>query len=99
MAETRIIEYSMGEAEIEGTPKRIVTFYQGANDAAVALDIPLVGIVESWVEKPDKVIDEQVIKEVFDLNWQIVSDPVFGPPTVFKPERLILVRRFKSVGF
>ncbi len=52
MAETRIIEHAMGETEIEGTPQRIVTLYQGANDAAVTLDIPLVGIVESWVEKP-----------------------------------------------
>ena len=52
MAETRIVEHAMGETEIEGTPERIVTLYQGANDAAVALDIPLAGIVESWVEKP-----------------------------------------------
>lgn len=52
MAETRVIEHAMGETEIEGTPERIVTLYQGANDAAVALDIEPVGIVESWVEKP-----------------------------------------------
>lgn len=30
--------------------------------------------------KPEEVIDEEVIKEVFDLNCQIVSDPVFGTP-------------------
>lgn len=52
MAETRVIEHSMGETEIDGTPKRIVTFYQGANDTAVALGVTPVGIVESWVEKP-----------------------------------------------
>lgn len=52
MAETRVVEHAMGETKIEGTPKRVVTLYQGANDAANALGIPLVGIVESWVEKP-----------------------------------------------
>jgi len=52
MAETRVVEHAMGKTEIEGTPKRVVTLYQGASDAAHALDIPLVGIVESWVEKP-----------------------------------------------
>ena len=30
--------------------------------------------------KPEEIIDEQVIKEVFDLNCQIISDPVFGTP-------------------
>ena len=30
--------------------------------------------------KPEDIIDEKVIKEVFDLNCQIVSDPVFGTP-------------------
>lgn len=30
--------------------------------------------------KPEEVIDEEVIKEVFNLNCQIVSDPVFGTP-------------------
>ncbi|TDO86430.1 iron complex transport system ATP-binding protein [Halanaerobium saccharolyticum] len=30
--------------------------------------------------KPEEIIDEQVIKEVFDLSCQIVSDPVFGTP-------------------
>jgi iron complex transport system substrate-binding protein len=52
MAETRVVEHAMGKTEIEGTPQRVVTLYQGANDAANALEIPLVGIVESWVEKP-----------------------------------------------
>ena len=52
MAETRVIGHAMGETEIKGTPERIVTLYQGANDAAVALNVTPVGIVESWVEKP-----------------------------------------------
>ncbi|WP_170006389.1 ABC transporter substrate-binding protein [Bacillus fonticola] len=48
----RVIEHAMGTTEIEGTPKRIVTLYQGATDAAVAYGVKPVGVVESWVEKP-----------------------------------------------
>ncbi|MCP8615350.1 ABC transporter substrate-binding protein [Salirhabdus salicampi] len=48
----RVIEHAMGETEIEGTPKRIVTLYQGATDAAIAFDIQPVGAVESWIEQP-----------------------------------------------
>lgn len=48
----RVIEHAMGETEIKGTPKRIVTLYQGATDVAVALGVTPVGIVESWVQQP-----------------------------------------------
>ncbi len=50
--EIRVVEHAMGKTEIKGTPKRIVTLYQGATDAAIALGVKPVGIVESWVEKP-----------------------------------------------
>jgi iron complex transport system substrate-binding protein len=42
----------MGTTTIKGTPKRIVTLYQGATDAAVAFGFKPVGIVESWLEQP-----------------------------------------------
>ncbi|WP_017728888.1 ABC transporter substrate-binding protein [Halalkalibacterium ligniniphilum] len=48
----RTIEHAMGTTEIEGTPERIVTLYQGATDVAVALGVKPVGVVESWVEQP-----------------------------------------------
>jgi iron complex transport system substrate-binding protein len=48
----RVIEHAMGETEITGTPKRIVTLYQGATDVAVILGVTPVGIVESWVQQP-----------------------------------------------
>lgn len=51
-AAVRKVKHEMGETEITGTPKRIATLYQGANDAAVAFGIKPVGIVESWEEKP-----------------------------------------------
>ena len=50
--EVRVVEHAMGKTEIEGTPERIVTLYQGATDVAIALGVKPVGVVESWVEKP-----------------------------------------------
>lgn len=50
--EVRAVEHAMGTTEIKGTPKRIVTLYQGASDVAIAFGVKPVGIVESWVEKP-----------------------------------------------
>ncbi|SMO32236.1 ABC transporter substrate-binding protein [Melghirimyces algeriensis] len=50
--ETREIKHAMGTTTIEGTPKRVVTLYQGATDTAVAFGIQPVGVVESWLEKP-----------------------------------------------
>ncbi|MYL31637.1 MULTISPECIES: ABC transporter substrate-binding protein [Halobacillus] len=46
------IEHAMGMTTIEGTPEKVVTLYQGANDAITAFEVEPVGIVESWVEKP-----------------------------------------------
>lgn len=48
----RVVKHAMGETTIEGTPQRIATLYQGANDTAVALGVTPVAIVESWTEKP-----------------------------------------------
>ncbi|AHV95135.1 ABC transporter substrate-binding protein [Paenibacillus sabinae] len=50
--DVRIIKHAMGETKVEGTPQRIVTLYQGATDAAVALGIIPVGVVESWTQQP-----------------------------------------------
>jgi iron complex transport system substrate-binding protein len=51
-SDVRVIEHAMGVTEIEGTPERIVTLYQGATDAAIALGVIPVGVVESWEEQP-----------------------------------------------
>ncbi|WP_353854631.1 iron-siderophore ABC transporter substrate-binding protein [Bacillus sp. Bos-x628] len=48
----RTVESAIGSTEIKGTPKRVVTLYQGATDAAVAMGIKPVGVVESWLETP-----------------------------------------------
>ncbi|MDI6646195.1 iron-siderophore ABC transporter substrate-binding protein [Bacillus altitudinis] len=49
---TRTVESAIGSTEIKGSPKRVVTLYQGATDAAVAMGIKPVGVVESWLEAP-----------------------------------------------
>ncbi|PLR80942.1 ABC transporter substrate-binding protein [Bacillus sp. V33-4] len=49
---SRDITHAMGTTTIKGTPKRIVTLYQGATDVAVAFGVKPVGVVESWVEQP-----------------------------------------------
>ncbi|NYF26104.1 ABC transporter substrate-binding protein [Sporosarcina sp. JAI121] len=50
--EERIVKHAAGETAIKGSPIRIVTLYQGANDTAVALGVTPVGIVESWDQQP-----------------------------------------------
>lgn len=50
---TRTVESAIGSTDnIKDKPKRIVTLYQGATDAAVAMGIKPVGVVESWLEAP-----------------------------------------------
>lgn len=50
--QTRVIKHAMGETTVKGTPKRIVTLFQGANDVVVALGVKPTGVVESWVQQP-----------------------------------------------
>ncbi|UFJ39454.1 iron-siderophore ABC transporter substrate-binding protein [Brevibacillus humidisoli] len=58
---SRVVEHAMGSTEIQGTPQRVVTLYQGANDAAILLGVKPVGAVESFVEQPwYKYIREQM---------------------------------------
>lgn len=50
--DTRVIKHAMGETEITGTPKKVVTLFQGATDVVVSLGVKPTGIVESWVQQP-----------------------------------------------
>ena len=50
--DVRVVKHAMGETEIKGTPQKVVTLYQGATDAALALGVKPVGAVEAWIEKP-----------------------------------------------
>lgn len=44
-ADTRIVQTAYGPVSIEGTPKRVVTLYEGALDAAIASGINPVGAI------------------------------------------------------
>lgn len=48
----RTIQHEMGSTEIKGTPKRIVTLYQGATDVLVAYGVKPVGVVEAHTGEP-----------------------------------------------
>ncbi|NTZ16992.1 iron-siderophore ABC transporter substrate-binding protein [Paenibacillus sp. JMULE4] len=50
--DARVVQHAMGTTEIKGTPKNVVTLFQGATDAALALKVKPVGAVESWIEQP-----------------------------------------------
>ena len=45
MAETRTVESAYGPVQINGQPGRVVTLYEGALDAALAVDANAVGAV------------------------------------------------------
>lgn len=53
----REVTHAMGTTKVEGTPKRIVTLYQGANDAIVAFGITPVGAVNAWLPEDPKIYD------------------------------------------
>lgn len=48
----RTVQHALGKTVIKGTPVKVVTLFQGATDAALALGVKPVGAVESWIEKP-----------------------------------------------
>lgn len=75
----RVVEHAMGKTEIKGTPIRIVTLYQGATDAAIALGVKPVGVVESWVEPPvykylrDDLADAVIVGEETQPNLEEIA--------------------------
>lgn len=50
--EARVIKHAMGETKITGTPKKVVTLFQGATDVVVSLGVTPTAVVESWVQQP-----------------------------------------------
>lgn len=49
---SREIQHVLGTTTIEGTPKKVVTLYQGATDTILKFDMKPVGVVESWAQQP-----------------------------------------------
>lgn len=50
--EVRTIQHVMGSTQIKGTPKRIVTLFQGGTDAVVAFGLTPVGVVQANGDQP-----------------------------------------------
>lgn len=48
----RNIQHAMGDTVVAGTPIKVVTLFQGATDAALALGVKPTGAVEAWIEQP-----------------------------------------------
>ncbi|MEX2475443.1 ABC transporter substrate-binding protein [Marinobacter sp.] len=48
--DSRVVAHAQGTTRITGTPKRVVTLFQGANDTAVALGITPAGVVDAWAQ-------------------------------------------------
>ncbi|WP_413059118.1 ABC transporter substrate-binding protein [Sporosarcina sp. 179-K 3D1 HS] len=75
----REITHAMGTTKIKGTPERIVTLYQGANDAAVEFGIKPVGIVESWLQQPvydylkEDLADVQIVGQETQPNLEEIA--------------------------
>ena len=69
--ESRTVEHAMGEAEIEGTPKRVVVLDTGELDSAMSLGVKPVGAVEaveglglpSYLEGTGEIEDVGTIEE------------------------------------
>lgn len=85
--QTRTITHSLGTTEIVGTPKRIVTLFQGATDAAVALGVKPVGVVESWSQKPVYEYLREDLKDVENLG--VETQPNLELVSKLKPDLII----------
>jgi len=49
-AEARVIHHAQGSTTVAGSPQRVITLFQGANDTAVALGVTPVGVVDAWAQ-------------------------------------------------
>ncbi|MDW2797334.1 iron-siderophore ABC transporter substrate-binding protein [Clostridium boliviensis] len=86
-ATARVIEHAMGTTEIEGTPLRVVTLFQGATDSALLLGIKPLGAVESWAEKP---VYEYLRGEMDGVvNLGIETQPNLEEIIALKPDLII----------
>lgn len=86
-SEVRTVKHAMGETPITGTPKKIVTLYQGATDAAVALGIIPVGVVESWTQQPTYEYLRNDLKEVPIVG--VETQPNLEEISKLKPDLII----------
>lgn len=84
-AKTRTVEHAMGEAEVQGTPKRVVVLDTGELDSAMSLGVTPVGAVEaveglglpSYLEGTGEIenvgtIEEPNLEKIATLNPDLI---------------------------
>ncbi|MDH6351547.1 MULTISPECIES: ABC transporter substrate-binding protein [Brevibacillus] len=85
--QTRKITHPLGTTEIVGTPKKVVTLFQGATDVAVALNVKPVGAVESWSQQPVYEYLRDSLKDVENLG--VETQPNLELVSKLKPDLII----------
>lgn len=85
--ETRTVEHAMGTTQIMGTPEKVVTLFQGATDAALALGVKPVGAVEAWIEQPWYVYIRDKMDGVVNLGSE--NQPNLEEIVALKPDLII----------
>ena len=82
MAETRTVESAYGPVQINGQPGRVVTLYEGALDAALAVDANAVGAV---ITRGGSDVAEYIKSEAGDIA-------IVGAPAETNIEAVIAAR-------
>lgn len=77
----------MGTTQIMGTPEKVVTLFQGATDAALALGVKPVGAVEAWIEQPWYVYIRDKMDGVVNLGSE--NQPNLEEIVALKPDLII----------
>lgn len=91
-ATSRQVTHALGVTRIEGQPQRVVTLFQGATDAAVALGITPVGVVDAWIEKPTYRYLRAALQQVPHVGLE--TQPNLEAIALLKPD-LIIASRFR----
>lgn len=92
VAAPRQVVHALGVTIIEGQPRRVVTLFQGATDAAVALGITPAGVVDSWIEKPTYRYLRAALRDVPHVGLE--TQPDLEAIALLKPD-LIIASRFR----
>jgi len=84
---SREIKHALGTTTIEGTPKRIVTLYQGATDTILEFGVTPVGVVESWAQTPMYNYIKDDLKDVKFVGQE--TQPNLEEIAALKPDLII----------
>ncbi len=89
--DNRVIIHSQGETRISGTPKRVVTLFQGANDTAVALGVTPVGVVDAWAQGAHYDYLDKALDGVSSVGLE--TQPSLEAIALLEPDLIIASRR------